>query len=90
MRICEYVITTYFDTVFEKEGINENSREIVILFLKCELFGLLIDWINNGMAEDAIVKLIQTLDIGQDNIIFIRLSCHQTAGNSCHRPLNRH
>ncbi len=63
MRICEYVITTYFDTVIEKEGINENSREIVILFLKCELFGLLIDWINNGMAEDAIVKLKQLFSL---------------------------
>lgn len=63
MRICEYVITTYFDTVFDKEGINEKSREIVILFLKCELFGLFIDWINGGMAEDAIVKLKQMFSL---------------------------
>ena len=57
MRICEYVVTTYFDTVFEKDIISKSDRDIMILFTKCELFGLLIDWINTGMQDDAIEKL---------------------------------
>lgn len=57
MRICEYVVTTYFDTVFEKDIVSESNRDIMILFTKCELFGLSIDWINTGMQDDAIEKL---------------------------------
>lgn len=57
MRICEYVVTTYFDTVFEKDIVSKSNRDIMILFTKCELFGLSIDWINTGMQDDAIEKL---------------------------------
>ena len=57
MRICEYVVTTYFDTVFEKDIASKSNRDIMILFTKCELFGLSIDWINTGMQDDAIEKL---------------------------------
>lgn len=57
MRICEYVVTTYFDTVFEKDIDSKSNRDIMILFTKCELFGLSIDWINTGMQDDAIEKL---------------------------------
>lgn len=63
MHICEYIVTTYFDTVFSQENIAEEDRNYTILFIKCELFGLLIDWINTGMAEDAIVKLKHILSI---------------------------
>ena len=63
MRICEYVISTYFDTVFAGDNVAAGDRDIIILFLKCELFGLSIDWINTGMNEDAIVKLKHILSL---------------------------
>lgn len=61
MRICEYVVTTYFDTVFEKDIVSKSNRDIMILFTKCELFGLSIDWISTGMQDDAIEKLKRLL-----------------------------
>lgn len=61
MRICEYVVTTYFDTVFEKDIVSKSDRDIMILFIKCELFGLSIDWINTGMQDDASEKLKRLL-----------------------------
>ena len=61
MRICEYVVTTYFDTVFEKNIVSKSDRDIMILFTKCTLFGLFIDWINTGMQNDAINKLERLL-----------------------------
>ena len=64
MHICEYVVTTYFDTVFGGDGITERDRQTIILFVKCEIFGLTVDWINTGMSEDAIVKLKQILSLG--------------------------
>lgn len=57
MRICEYVVNTYFDTVFGDKDISENDKSTITLFVKCEIFGLYIDWINSGMPEDGLKKL---------------------------------
>lgn len=57
MRICEYVVKTYFNTVFGESKISDYDKATIILFIKCELFGLSIDWINTGMPKDAIIKL---------------------------------
>lgn len=61
MRICEYIVTTYFDTVFGKDVVSKSDRDIMILFTKCELFGLFIDWINTGMQDDAVEKIERLL-----------------------------
>lgn len=63
MRICEYVVTTYFDTVFGRDAISEKDREIMILFTKCELFGIFIDWMNSGMPDNSIEKLRYLLSL---------------------------
>lgn len=63
MRICEYVVTTYFNTVFGKSAAKEEDRSILILFTKCELYGVFTDWINNGMPDDAIDKLHHLLSL---------------------------
>lgn len=45
MRICDYVVKTYFETVFAAEnvGINQEDKDILIHFARCALFGLYID-----------------------------------------------
>lgn len=57
MRICEYVVKTYFNTLFGDRNLLPEDKASIILFAKCELFGLCIDWINSGMPENAFVKL---------------------------------
>lgn len=82
MRICEYVVTTYFDTVFGKDIVSKSDRETIILFTKCELFGLSIDWINTGMKDDAIekVKHLLLLCNGLSNEIIKR--CKENSGQN--------
>jgi AcrR family transcriptional regulator len=63
MRICEYVVRTYFDTAFGGAQLDRQEREAVILLVKCEMFGLCIDWINTGMPEEAIVTLKRILSL---------------------------
>lgn len=63
MRMCEYVVTTYYQTVYGQERVSAQDRDTIILFIKCEIFGLSIDWINSGMTDDAIVKLKQILTL---------------------------
>lgn len=63
MRICEYVVSTYFNTVFGDENINDDDKSTITLFVKCELFGLYIDWINSGMPDDALKKLKSIISV---------------------------
>lgn len=53
LRLCEYVVTTYMDTAFGRDALAPYDRSVAIRFLKCELFGLSIEWIENGMNDDA-------------------------------------
>lgn len=63
MRICEYVVTSYFDTVFGTDVVSDRDRSVLILFTKCELYGIFSDWINNGMPDDGIDKLHHLLSL---------------------------
>ena len=63
MQLCEYLVTTYLDTAFEKGTVGETDRKIAIRFFKCELYGLLFDWISNGMKEEAVDELHHITEI---------------------------
>lgn len=63
MKICDYVVTTYLNTAFDKENISELDREIIIRFFKCELFGLSFDWITNGMKDDAVEDIYRLTEL---------------------------
>ena len=50
--ICEDVIGKYVDTIISDLKFSEDDRRIIVGFLKCEFFGVTVDWINGGMKED--------------------------------------
>ncbi len=51
-RVCEDSIAKYIDTVFPDMTLSEDDRRILIGFLKCEFFGVIINWMNGGMKTD--------------------------------------
>lgn len=57
MQLCEYLVTVYLDTVFAGEDFSEVDRSVAIRFFKCEIFGLSVDWIENGMQDSAIEEI---------------------------------
>lgn len=63
MNICEYLVKTYFDTVFPKDAVSEFERDVAVRFFKCELFGLTFDWISNGMRDDLIEEIYRITNI---------------------------
>ncbi|MDD6799436.1 MAG: TetR/AcrR family transcriptional regulator C-terminal domain-containing protein [Firmicutes bacterium] len=63
MKLCEYVAKTYIDTIFGKETVSENNRKIAIRFLKCFLFGLKFEWIQNGMRDDAVNEAVRITEL---------------------------
>ena len=53
-RMCNATVTTYFNTVFAEDLLPPEDRQLLIRYHKCECFGLILDWINNGIREDYI------------------------------------
>lgn len=54
MKICEQVTRTYIRSREYSERVDSKDLEFVISYLKCELFGQLIDWLNHDMSYDIV------------------------------------
>lgn len=54
MKLCSNTVTTYLDTVFPDLPAVGDARGRMVRFIQCEFFGLIIDWLNNGMRSEAI------------------------------------
>lgn len=54
MKICEHVTRTYIRSSEYSERVDSKDLEFVISYLKCELFGQLIDWLNHDMSYDIV------------------------------------
>lgn len=52
--LCENTISKYIDRIFTEQKLADDDRKIIIHVLKCELFGLIIEWLSRGMTSDII------------------------------------
>lgn len=55
MKACKYIIQRYFSTT-DMEGTRKEKKELYTSFLKYELFGLIVDWLSQGMAFDIVER----------------------------------
>lgn len=51
MELSEYFVSSYFGTALPQGKISEEDKKAIIIYYKCVGFGLIIDWLNNGMTE---------------------------------------
>ncbi len=63
MKLCDYVVVTYTRTAFPQSKMPKEDLVILQRFLKCELFGILIDWMNDGMKDEAINGLLRITEL---------------------------
>lgn len=52
MKVCENCITKYINTMFPQQRLSDDDRRIVIGIIKCECYGVIIDWMSKGMNSD--------------------------------------
>lgn len=51
MEVSEYFVRSFIDTALANEKISAQDKQAIINYYKCVGFGLIIDWLNNGMTE---------------------------------------
>lgn len=54
MMMCEYFVRSYVDTALTGTRISPQDKRTILDYYKCVCFGLTIDWLNGGMAEEDI------------------------------------
>lgn len=52
MQVSEYFVRSYVESALADQNIPAEDRRTIIDYYKCVGFGLVIDWLNNSMAED--------------------------------------
>lgn len=51
-QICDYVVRSYLDTAFPGRNISQEDEVIIKEYFKSLCFGLLANWMENGMKGD--------------------------------------
>lgn len=69
MQVCEYAVSTYFDTVFKNYNLDENDKSIIIKYTKYECFGAAIDWLETGMKNDIEEDFKRISEIKRDSVL---------------------
>ena len=62
MEICEYTVQKWFDR-YPKEKLSDETRSMLIRAYKCELFGSIIDWLNNSMNEGLLEGFLKLTEL---------------------------
>ena len=59
LRLCDKTVSAYITKSYPESGSSRPNAAVMQRFIKCELFGLIIDRMNNGMNENAITELLR-------------------------------
>lgn len=82
-RICEQTVRTYINTVFAGVPVTEQDKELIIRYHKCECFGLILDWIGNGMRDDVLQGMHRIIQLRRGSTEeLIRRSAESAAAGS--------
>ncbi len=65
MRLCQSAVESYIGTAFPAHELGEDDRRILVRFLKCQLFGMCIDWVSGGMKDEALADLHRAIELCQ-------------------------
>ncbi len=51
-RVCDSIVGTYCNGLLKGRTIDPLDREVIERFVRCECFGVVIEWLNTGAAVD--------------------------------------
>lgn len=65
LKICEYAVTAYINTTFADVPVKEQDKALIIRYFKCECFGQVIEWMNDGMKDDVLEQFQRFCDLSK-------------------------
>ncbi|MCD7866904.1 MAG: TetR/AcrR family transcriptional regulator [Clostridiales bacterium] len=67
-RICESMLSEYISRKKQEKNVSEKDAEILVHYYKCTFVGILLDWLDNNMPENAEEDIRRFLQIGHTMI----------------------
>ncbi len=49
---CEYAVGSFLDKILDGHALDPEDHAVLIQYFKCELYGQIMDWLNDGMRYD--------------------------------------
>lgn len=68
MSVSDYFVHRYAEAGLPEQAVAPEDREIIVEYYKCVCFGLVIDWLNQGMSEDFLTKIRRILLLRLDHL----------------------
>ena len=68
MEICRHAATQFVEKTAGNQAIRPEDRDIIIQSYRCELFGLVIDWLNSGMPRDMEERFLRLCELRRGSI----------------------
>lgn len=68
MEICRHAATQFVEKTAGNQVILPEDRDIIIQSYMCELFGLVIDWLNSGMPQGMEERFLRLCELRRGGI----------------------
>ena len=78
MQLCAYMTEQYLKSAYPERLISPEDRAVLHRFLKCQLFGLFVDWMLDGMKPDAGEQMGRLLELYQGTAELILKNCRKS------------
>lgn len=67
-RVCEHVVTVYLNGIFSGRRVSEQDRNVIIDYIKCVCFGIIIGWLETGMQEGIQARFHRICELKQGDL----------------------
>lgn len=71
MNLSEYFVRLYVQSALSEENISEESLNAIIGYYKCVCFGLVLNWLNDGMPESQVNTVHRIMEIQKTKAVEI-------------------
>lgn len=65
---ADYFVRRYAAAAFKDQSVNPQDQELLIICYRCLLFGLVTEWLNQGMKEESIREFRRIFEIQSGNM----------------------
>lgn len=76
-RVCEHTVTTYVDGILAGRQISAQDRKVIIAYLKCVSFGIIIGWLETEMETEIQSQFERIYELKQGDLERMIARCEQ-------------
>ncbi len=76
-KVCDHAVTMYVTGVLKGRVVSDEDRDTIIEYIKCLLFGFVMNWMESGMDEHTIEKFHRICELKQGDLEEMIAQCEQ-------------